>query len=61
MDGENGVVARSAEPDELAQAIVRVNAAGPALRESTAAWFRRNRSRLSIDSTLEKLADVYRR
>ena len=52
---------RSAEPDELAQAIVRVNAAGPALRESTAAWFRRNRSRLSIDSTLEKLADVYRR
>jgi glycosyltransferase involved in cell wall biosynthesis len=61
VDGENGVVAPSAEPDELAQAIVRVNVAGPALRESTAAWFRRNRRRLSIESTLETLDDVYRR
>ena len=61
VDGENGVVAPSAEPAELAQAIVRVNAAGPALRESTAAWFRRNRRRLSIESTLEALDDVYGR
>ena len=61
VDGENGVVARSAEPQELADAILRVHAAGPELRSSTAAWFRRNRKRLSLESTLETLDDVYRR
>lgn len=60
-DGENGVVVASAEPHELAAAIERVHAAGDALRQSTAAWFRRNRSRLSLESTLEKLETVYRR
>jgi glycosyltransferase involved in cell wall biosynthesis len=59
VDGENGVVAASAEPDELAGAIERVEAAGPSLRESTAEWFRRNRERLSLESTLEALDDVY--
>jgi glycosyltransferase involved in cell wall biosynthesis len=60
-DGENGVVARSAEPQELADAILRVHAAGPELRSSTAEWFRRNRKRLSLESTLETLDDIYRR
>ena len=60
-DGENGVVAESAEPQELAAAIVRVHAAGDALRRSTAEWFNRNRARLSLESTLEKLEAVYRR
>jgi glycosyltransferase involved in cell wall biosynthesis len=60
-DGENGVVARSAEPHELADAILRVHAAGPELRSSTAAWFRRNRKRLSLESTLETLDHIYRR
>ncbi len=60
-DGENGVVAESAEPQELAAAIVRVHAAGDALRRSTAEWFSRNRARLSLESTLEKLEAVYRR
>ena len=61
VDGENGVVAASAEPEELADAILRVQAAGPELRRSTAAWFRRNRERLSLESTLDTLADVYGR
>jgi glycosyltransferase involved in cell wall biosynthesis len=61
VDGENGVVARSADPQELADAIVRVHEAGPELRSSTAAWFRRNRKRLSLESTLQTLDDVYRR
>jgi glycosyltransferase involved in cell wall biosynthesis len=61
VDGENGVVARSAHPQELADAILRVHAAGPRLRSSTAAWFHRNRKRLSLESTLETLDDVYRR
>jgi glycosyltransferase involved in cell wall biosynthesis len=59
VDGENGVVAPSAEPKALAEAIERVEAAGPSLRESTAEWFRRNRKRLSLESTLEALDDVY--
>ena len=54
VDGENGVVARSAEPQELADAILRVHAAGAELRSSTAAWFRRNRKRLSLESTVER-------
>jgi glycosyltransferase involved in cell wall biosynthesis len=60
-DGENGVVARSAEPHELADAILRVHAAGPELRSSTAAWFCRNRKRLSLESSLETLDHIYRR
>ena len=39
----NGAVAASAAPDELAAAIVRIHRAGPALRDSTADWFRRER------------------
>lgn len=60
-DGENGVIAESTEPQELAAAIVRVHAAGGALRRSTAEWFNRNRARLSLESTLDQLEAVYRR
>jgi glycosyltransferase involved in cell wall biosynthesis len=60
-DGANGVVARSADPGELADALVRVAEAGPSLRESTAAWFRRNRTRLSLDTSIDAVVDVYRR
>jgi glycosyltransferase involved in cell wall biosynthesis len=61
VDGENGVVARSADPQDLADAIMRVHAAGPELRSSTVAWFRRNRKRLSLETTVDALQDVYRR
>ncbi len=61
VDGENGVVAGSAEPGELADAILRVHEAGPELRRSTAEWFRRNRGRLSLDTTLDALEKVYGR
>jgi len=60
-DGVNGVVAESAEPHDLAEAILRVEAAGPELRRSTAEWFVRNRSRLSLDSSLDTLSAVYAR
>ena len=58
-DGVNGFVVGSAEPDELADAIVRVDAAGEALRASTCAWFARNARRLSLASSLEKVAASY--
>ena len=60
-DGVNGFVAKSAEPEELAEAILRVHKAGPALRESTADWFRRNRERLSLETSVERVLAVYGR
>jgi glycosyltransferase involved in cell wall biosynthesis len=60
-DGVNGFVARSAEPDELGEAILRVHSAGRALRESTADWFRRNRERLSLETSVERVLAVYGR
>jgi glycosyltransferase involved in cell wall biosynthesis len=60
-DGVNGVVARSAAPGDLADAIVRVSDAGGALRASTADWFERNARRLSLESSLERVLDGYAR
>src|SRR4051794_13034198 len=58
-DGVNGVVAVSAEPRALADAILRVRAAGPALRASTAAWFAANAKRLSLEDSLTRVVDAY--
>jgi glycosyltransferase involved in cell wall biosynthesis len=58
-DGQNGVVAGSADPDELAAAIVRVHRAGHALRESTADWFERNAPRLSLEEALKTVVAAY--
>jgi glycosyltransferase involved in cell wall biosynthesis len=60
-DGVNGFVAKSASPADLGNAIVRVHEAGPALRESTADWFRRNRERLSLETSVERMLAVYGR
>jgi glycosyltransferase involved in cell wall biosynthesis len=60
-DGENGVVADSASPEDLAAAILRVHAEGDELRASTAAWFARNARRLSLESSLESVAASYAR
>ncbi len=53
-DGENGFVAPSASPEDLAAAIVRVHAGGLALRAATAAWFADNARRLSLDDSVEQ-------
>jgi glycosyltransferase involved in cell wall biosynthesis len=58
-DGENGFVASSASPDDLARAIVSVHRGGRALRESTAAWFARNAERLSLETSLRTVMHVY--
>ena len=60
-EGENGFVARSADPNDLADAIVRVQDAGPALRDATADWFARNGTRLSLRSSLDVVLAAYRR
>jgi glycosyltransferase involved in cell wall biosynthesis len=58
-DGENGYIARSAEPEDLASAIVRIWDQGAALRASTAAWFERNASRFSLERSLEIALAAY--
>jgi glycosyltransferase involved in cell wall biosynthesis len=60
-DGVNGFVAKSAEPEELGAAILRVHSAGPPLRESTAEWFRQNRDRLSLETSVERVLAAYGR
>jgi glycosyltransferase involved in cell wall biosynthesis len=57
--GENGVVAPSGAPDDIAAAILEVHGAGTAMRLSTAAWFERNARRLSLDSSLERVLAAY--
>jgi glycosyltransferase involved in cell wall biosynthesis len=58
-EGENGFVAASASPDDLAAAIVRVHEAGAQLRRSTAAWFAANARGLSLDGSLERVLESY--
>jgi glycosyltransferase involved in cell wall biosynthesis len=59
IDGENGAVAVSVEPDELASAILRAVEAGPTLRASTAHWFAEHASRLRIDASLRLVSEGY--
>jgi glycosyltransferase involved in cell wall biosynthesis len=60
-EGDNGAVAASAEPDELASAILRVVKAGPMLRASTTRWFQERAPRLRIDASLELVSEGYER
>ena len=59
-EGENGYIARSASPEDLAEAIQMVHAGGNSLRERTAAWFRENAQRLSLESSLATVLESYR-
>jgi glycosyltransferase involved in cell wall biosynthesis len=58
-EGVNGVIAQSVAPQDLADAMVRVHEAGPALRASTAEWFARNAERLSMSASLDHVAAEY--
>jgi glycosyltransferase involved in cell wall biosynthesis len=60
-EGENGYIAPSASPEDLAAAIERVHADGHVLRERTADWFRANATRLSLDSSLQAVVAAYAR
>jgi glycosyltransferase involved in cell wall biosynthesis len=59
-EGVNGALAASAEPDAVSAAILRVHAAGDALRASTARWFEQNSRRLSLENSLETVIAAYR-
>jgi glycosyltransferase involved in cell wall biosynthesis len=58
-DGQNGYVAPSASPEDLAAAIERVHAGGHALRERTAAWFAANAERLSLEASVKRVLESY--
>lgn len=58
-EGVNGVIAPSASPRDLADAILRIHAAGPDMRASTAEWFVRNAKRLSLESSLDSVTAAY--
>lgn len=59
VDGVNGFVAPSASADDLADAILRVSRGGEGLRRSTAEWFATKVRRLSIETSLQVVADAY--
>jgi glycosyltransferase involved in cell wall biosynthesis len=59
VEGVNGTLAPSSDPQAVADAIVRVHEAGIALRESTARWFAENAERLSLESSLRKVLEIY--
>jgi glycosyltransferase involved in cell wall biosynthesis len=60
-DGVNGVVVASADPEAIADAIVRVHEAGTAMRESTARWFAEKAERLSLEGSLKTVLEHYAR
>jgi glycosyltransferase involved in cell wall biosynthesis len=59
VEGVNGTVVQRADPQAIADAIVRISEAGPALRESTARWFAENAERLSLESSLRAVLELY--
>jgi glycosyltransferase involved in cell wall biosynthesis len=59
VEGENGFIAESASAADVAACVLKVRAAGQALRISTAAWFARNAERLSLSHSVEIVRAVY--
>ena len=58
-EGENGTIAQSAEPDELAMAIVRIYDGGEGMRAATLAWYHRNAASLSLSGSLNQVVQTY--
>jgi glycosyltransferase involved in cell wall biosynthesis len=57
--GVNGVIAASADPETIAQAIAQVYEEGMAMRRSTADWFAEQAHNLSLESSLETVLAGY--
>jgi glycosyltransferase involved in cell wall biosynthesis len=58
-EGVNGAVAASVAAEDLADAIGRIRDGGAEERTSTLAWFRRNETRLSLESSLQRVLEAY--
>ncbi|HEX5593358.1 MAG TPA: glycosyltransferase [Solirubrobacterales bacterium] len=58
-DGVNGYVVDDWTPANLAEAVVEVVRRGPQLRDSTLAWYRDRWHELSVQSSVDRLEQVY--
>jgi glycosyltransferase involved in cell wall biosynthesis len=58
-EGVNGTIAPRSDPAAIAEAIVRVHAAGTQIRESTTEWFVHNAEPLSLESSLRTVLAGY--
>jgi glycosyltransferase involved in cell wall biosynthesis len=58
-EGVNGTVAAGADPQSVADAIVRIHDGGVPLRERTAVWFAQNAEQLSLESSLRTVLAGY--
>jgi glycosyltransferase involved in cell wall biosynthesis len=59
VEGVNGTVVPSTDPQALAEGIVRVHESGLALRESTTVWFAENAESLSLEHSLRAVLESY--
>jgi len=59
VEGVNGTIAHDADPQAVADAIVRVHEGGLELRRSTESWFAENAERLSLESSLRTVLASY--
>jgi len=58
-DGVNGFVCADDDPATLADAIVRVHAAGPVLRTTTLDWYRAHRERVAEQDPFRQILAAY--
>jgi glycosyltransferase involved in cell wall biosynthesis len=58
-DGVNGYVVNDWTPTNLAEAVVKVMRRGPELRDSTLAWHRDRWPELDVQSSVDRLEEVY--
>jgi glycosyltransferase involved in cell wall biosynthesis len=59
VEGVNGAIAATSDPQAVAEAIVRVHEGGLALRRRTAAWYAEHSEELSLESSLKKVLEPY--
>jgi glycosyltransferase involved in cell wall biosynthesis len=59
VNGVNGFVVADWTPANLAEAVVEVTRRGPELRESALAWYRDHWKELSVQSSVDRLEQVY--
>lgn len=60
-EGVNGTIVSGEDAAAIAEGIVRVHAAGEALRASTREWYAQNSSKLSLASSLARVLEDYER
>jgi len=58
-EGVNGTIAASAQPRDLADALVAVHEGGVLLRDSTSDWFHRNAGRLAAGHSIGAVLEAY--